>query len=121
MLFEPSELGDYLQKQVSTAAAVTAERVAWGWLKPILKLSERPDTVSEELFSWAIELGAIAHENPAGLESWWLGDERQVFSAERRRELLQEIADGGIPGSSAAPRGSFPDPKAWPDPAGCWQ
>lgn len=117
-LFTTADLGSLLQCSVSAAAAETAERLAWGWLRPVLAVDERPDPVSAELWAWAVELGAIAHENPAGLAAYQLGDERSQYSAERRQEILELAAAGGAVVSSGVPRprGSFPDPECWPDP-----
>lgn len=108
-LFTAADLGDLLQKTVTDTAAAAAETLVWGWLRPVLGLAERPNPVSEEVFSWAIELGAIAHENPAGFESYQLGQERIQFSAERRTAILIEA--GGVPGGQeTGPIGSFPPP-----------
>lgn len=119
-LFNATELGGYLQKQVSNDAAVSVERVVWGWLKPALGLQARPSPVPDEVFSWAIELGAIAYENPSGLSSYQLGAENLGFSSERRAEILAETARGAVPGTAATPLGSFPDACGWPDPARSW-
>ncbi|MGI8682068.1 MAG: hypothetical protein ACR2JO_08055 [Mycobacteriales bacterium] len=115
MLFTAAELSDFLHGPVTPEAAVSVERVVWGWLKPVLGVSARPDPVPAEVWSWAIELGAIAHENPAGLTLYQLGTERSQFSAERRGAILAEASDEGVSGSGS-PRGSFPPPLAWPDP-----
>lgn len=122
-LFTADDLGDFLQVDVSTTAAAAVERVVWGWLKVPLGLSERPDPVPDEVFSWAVELGAIAHENPAGLAAYQLGGERSQFSVERRREILDAAASGGGIGTSGGglrPRGSFPAASCWPDPIRHW-
>lgn len=117
-LFLDVELADHLQTQVTPAAALSAERLVWGWLKPVLGLAERPVPVPAEVWSWAIELGAIAHENPAGLASYQLGPERSQFSAERRGQILDEASRSGVTGGvgNESPRGSFPPPLSWPDP-----
>lgn len=119
-LFTATDLGNMLQCSVTDEAAAAAERLAWGWLKPVLGITteDRPDPVTAELFAWAIELGAIAYENPAGLSAYQLGDERSQFSAERRNEILATAAAGGKVTSSGvpSPRGSFPAPECWPDP-----
>lgn len=121
LLFDAADLGDWLHCTVTDEAAIAAERVVWGWLKPVLGLTERPTPVSEELFSWAIELGGIAHENPDGKSYYQLADERTGYSAERRQQILEEAATGGIaPGGVAKPVGSFPKAQCWPDPARPW-
>ena len=120
-LFSDRDLSDYLRKPVSLASALSVERVVWGWLSPALELTERPDPVPDAVFSWALELAAIAYENPSGLSSYQLGAEQFGFSAERRAEILAEAGGGRVtPGSPAAPLGSFPEAIGWPDPARYW-
>ena len=119
-LFTELDLKNLTGREVTQAQAETAERIVWGWLSPVLNLTDRPDPVPDAVFSWAVELGAIAVENPAGLESYQLGQERFGYSAERRREILAEAADGGVPGSGGRPQGSFPPACGWPDPARGW-
>jgi len=114
-LFSAQELADFIQRPVSDAAGAAAERVVWGWLSPLLGLTQRPMEVPAQVFSWAIELGAIAYENPSGLSQYHLGAERLYFSAERRDEILREVGDSSQ-SSAGAPRGSFPPAQCWPDP-----
>lgn len=115
-LFQADDLGDWMGRTVTDSKAVAVEKVVWGWLKPVLGLSERPSPVPDEVYSWAIELGAIAHENPAGMSSRQLGTAMQAFSSERRNAILEEAA-GGTATSTATPRGSFPAAGCYPDPA----
>lgn len=97
---------------VTDEQATMVERIVWGWLRPVLGVQDRPDSISPELFSWAIELGAIAQENPAGLSSYQLGQERYGYSSERRAEILAGAAGGGQASTGApAPLGSFPPPR----------
>ena len=72
-LFEPQDLSNWLGKTVADEKATSIEKVVWGWLKPQLGATERPDPVPDEVFSWAIELAAIAYENPTGLSARQLG------------------------------------------------
>lgn len=104
---------------VTEAEATAVEAVVWGWLQPLLDVAERPDPVSAKLFSWALELGAIYRANPEGLAEKDLGPFKKKFSAERRNEILQTAATGGTtaPGAPPVPVGSFPAPRAYPDPA----
>lgn len=104
--------------RVTADEAAMVERIVWGWLKPVLGLSERPATVPDEVFSWAIELGAIARENPAGLSSEQLGSSQRAFSAERRSEILQSASAHGSTTAGLTPRGCFPPALAYPD--GAW-
>lgn len=102
---------------VTSDQAGVLERIVWGWLKPVLGLTDRPDTISDELFSQAIELGAIAHENPSGLSSYQLGAERYGYSSERRDAILESAGTGGSATGVPAPTGSFPPARSYPDPA----
>lgn len=115
-LFEAGDLSEWIGKTITADRGQVLERVVWGWLKPRLGLEERPTPVPAEVFSWAIELGAIAHENPAGLSGKQLGSNSRQYSAERRGEILDE-AEAYSGGGSGAPMGTFPDPLPYPDPA----
>lgn len=120
VLFTAADLSTWLQDDVDDDTATTIERVVWGWLKPVLGLTVRPDPIPEEVFSWAIELGAIARENPAGLARYQLGEESSQYSVERRNEILAEAGNGGRPaGDQLRPVGSFPDRPCYP--ANFWE
>lgn len=123
-LFSPQDLRDWLRAPVTPEAAAIAEKVVWGWLRPVLGIAERPITVPAEVFSWAVELGAIAHENPTGLEYYQLGPERQGYSVERRNQILRDAESyaGTINGgtSPGGPQGCFPPAQPWPDAARGW-
>lgn len=112
-LFDSVELGDFLRKDVTESAAASAERVVWGWLSPVLGLTQRPDPpISDQLFSWAIELGAIAYENPTGDVTKQLGNLQVGSSSATRRAEILEAATSTY---ALAPRGTFPPA---PTPAG---
>ncbi len=115
-LFTAANLGHLLGKAVDADKAAMAEQIVWGWLSGPLSITERPDPVTPQVFSWALELGAIAYENPAGLSSKQLGTSQQAFSSERRTEIL-ETAAGSTPASALRPRGKFPPPRCYPDAA----
>jgi len=116
-LFNELELGDWLRKPVTETRAAMAERVVWGWLKPRLGLSDRPSPVPDEVFAWAIELGGIVYENPAGLNARQMGQFQEQFSAERRDQILDEVARSTQGTATAQPAGSFPEALDYPDPA----
>lgn len=120
-LFDTDKLTQWLGFVVTEERAVVVEQVVWGWLRPILAADARPDPVPPELFSWALELGAIAHENPAGLSSKQFGDVAEAYSAERRDEILEAVAESALGSGGAtsrlSPRGSFPPARCYPDPA----
>ena len=120
-LFTAADLTHAVREFVSDDDAALAERMAWGWLSPILGLEARPDEVTDQLFGWALELGAIYAENPTGLAAYQLGEERRQYSTARRNEILEEVArsvDGATSGAAAAglPRGRFPKANGYPDP-----
>jgi hypothetical protein len=125
-LFSAEDLTAWLRQPVSDDASDVVERVVWGWLKPLLTpqgITERPVSPSDELKSWAIELGAIAYANPEGLDSYSLESESSKYSSERRDQLLRSVAGGGTtaPGAALSPVGTFPGARRYPDPAErCW-
>lgn len=112
-LVEPVELAEFVHRQVPTVQARTAVRVAEGWLRAATGLAVWPDPRPEELFSWAVELAAIALENPAGLSELTVGGEHQVFALQRRAEILAAAARSLGP-TVGGPLGSFPLPTPWP-------
>lgn len=117
MLFEFDDLGGWLGKPVTIERATAVERVVWGWLKPILGLEARPVEISDEVFSWAIELGAIAHENPTGLTRRQMGPYEEDLSEDRRQEILAEAARSNLGSAALQPIGDFPDACDYPDAA----
>src|SRR6476660_1663335 len=116
-LFVAQDLTDWLQRPVADSQAVMAERVVWGWLRPLLALDVRPTTLTDEQAAWAIELGGIAVANPEGLVRYILENEESIYDGTRRDEILRAAAGGGTtaPGSAPKPRGSFPRPDCYPD------
>lgn len=119
-LFSAEDLTHAVREFVDDDEAVAAERMVWGWLSPILDLVERPDVVTDQLWSWAVELGAGYYENPTGLAAYQLGEERRQFGVERRNAILEEVRGsvaGQGTGGTALPRGRFPQACAYPDPA----
>ncbi|GAA5154778.1 hypothetical protein GCM10023340_38870 [Nocardioides marinquilinus] len=117
-LFTAAELTTWIGHDVDEDTASLRERVVWGWLQPILGVEDRPTPVTEQLFSWAIELGAIAHENPSGKASSSYEGVTETFN-ERREEILAEVRASVNPAGSVAalPAGSFPPASEYPDPA----
>lgn len=116
-LFTNDDLSTWLRQPVSSEAAVLVERVVWGWLSPLLGITDRPDPVSDKLAAWAIELGAIAYANPEGLSRYSLDSETSEYSSERRDEILRIAAGGGTTpvGAALAPTGCFPSARDYPD------
>lgn len=115
-LFDASDLSGLLGADVTDDAAAIVERMVWGWLQPYLG-PDRPAELTDQQFSWAIQLGAIAHENPAGLSSKQVGSVSEQYSAEARQAILDEV-EGSVSGQRpGSPRGRFPSARAYPDPA----
>lgn len=121
VLFEPADLASHLGGSVTAERGAMVERVVWGWLRPIVSPGgEKPYPVDPELFSWAIELGGIAHENPAGLSAKAIGPASESFSSERRKEILDEVRTAYATAGAAAPGaplGCFPPARPYPDAA----
>lgn len=120
-LFTNDELTELIGKPVTEARAAMVERVVWGWLKPVLGWTEQPTEIPDELFAWALQLGAIACENPTGLDAKTVGPFKEEYSEERRLAILDEVTRSTLPtGPGAAahqPTGCFPEPACYPDPA----
>lgn len=117
-LFQPQELADYLQKPLTDlgpASVLAARRIAGGWLLAATGLTAFPDPVPDDLWTWAIELAAIALDNPTGRASEASGGVSTGFGR-RRAEILTAAAARYPPasGTAAAPQFSFPPPPPWP-------
>lgn len=94
-LFSADDLGEVVDEDVTTEKHTVVERVVWGWVSDALGLADdadRPDPVTNKLWAWSVELGAIAHENLKGLTAYQLGEERLQFGGARRDELLELVA-----------------------------
>lgn len=123
-LFEAAELSELVDEDVSDAKLEVVERLVWGWVSDALGLAEdaeRPAELSEKLWSWSVELGAIAYENPKGLLSYQLGEERSQYGSERRAELLELVAGSASSSTSGyRPGPRYTGPRCsepYPDPA----
>lgn len=118
VLFTAPDLTDYLQRPVDDASARIAARVVRGWLLAAGYPDWNDGPISEGLFSAALELGAIAIDNPNGdVSSSTTGSETDVYRGRRRAEIIAEALAGGGGGGRGAPQGCFPEPSCWPDPA----
>jgi hypothetical protein len=96
-------------------AAGIARRQAGGWLSDATGLTEWPDPVPDRLWSWAIELAAIAYNNPDAALEEQTDDHRVKHDRERRAEIL-DAARVAYPSesppspASAGPLWSMPEP-----------
>lgn len=114
-LFEVDDLRTMLRLPVAefdTAAAAIARRQASGWLSDATGITTWPDPVPDRLWSWGIELGAIAYNNPEGATSEQIDDYRVVNDSERRGQILAEArtAYPSAAPAGAGPQWSFPKP-----------
>ncbi|GHJ11211.1 hypothetical protein TPA0907_55780 [Micromonospora humidisoli] len=116
-LFELEDLRKLLRlspDEFDSDAAGIARRQAGGWLSDATGLTAWTDPVPERLWSWAIELAAIAYNNPDGAQSEQIDDYKVVNDAQRRADILT-AARSAYP--STAPAGSGPQ---WSFPAPDW-
>lgn len=120
-LFTAPQLSAFIQYEVPDRAAKAAEQVVSGWLLDATELDEWPTPLPPQLYSWAVELGVMAHENPGGLRSRAQGGETDEWQITRRDEILTAArawAQRQLSSSSAtSPVGCFPPAQRWPDPA----
>ena len=118
-LVSQNDLQAYLKRSLSFESAAIAIRVAEGWLRSATRLTVWPNPVDAELFSWTIELAAIAWSNPEGLESLTVSSVSRTWAVTRRNEILTAAASR-YPSSTAGPQHSFPPvhafPRSWGDP-----
>lgn len=108
-IFDLGDLPSWLQiPEVDTETATRVRRYANGWLQDATELTEWPDPIPDRLWAWAIELAAIAYNNPTNLKREQIDDYLVEYSAERRAEILAAAKKAYAGGT--APRGSFPQP-----------
>lgn len=119
------DVRNFIRKPHASSSTVqTAIRMAEGWAlgaAPHLQIPTEQTTDRQDLWAWLVELAGIAADNPTGLAGKAVGSVNQSWNLARRGEILDAIKNryGGSNGAGgpASPRGSFPLPTAWPDPA----
>ncbi|GAB7039707.1 MULTISPECIES: hypothetical protein [Catenuloplanes] len=112
-LFELTELADYLQQgPLDEASATVARRKASGWLRSATKLTAWPDPVPDDLWGWAIELAALAYDNPAMLASEQVGATSRTADRGRLAAILDAARAAYLDPATAGggPLHSFPEP-----------
>lgn len=115
-LFSVVDLAGYLHAQVDASQAAVTERVVFGWIKGATGLTERPNLVPEDLWAWAVELGALQYSNPEALKSTIAdGNTGSTWAADRRDAILASVKHA-YGGGSGRPQGAFPAAEPWPDP-----
>ncbi len=113
-LVSAEDLELFLQRNVKLDTAEVAIRVAEGWLRSATRIAgDWPYPVPEDLFSWCIELAALAYDNPTGLSDLTVGPVARTWAVTRRAEILTAAA-GRYGSSAAGPSGSFPPPTPYP-------
>jgi hypothetical protein len=118
-LFTAGELTEYLGQAVTQAEASIAERVAAGWLAEATGVTVWPDPPPAQVFSWAIELAAIAHDNPAARASRTVDGITDAYSRDRWSQIMAAARSSSLatgPAAAVGPVGSFPQAVEWPDP-----
>ena len=111
-LFALDEFASYIQQDVDTSTATVVRRVASGWLMSATGLSSWPNPVPDDLWTWALELAAIAYRNPSRSSMEAIDDytiEKDMsMDAARQQEILTAARNGY--GGANVPQYEFPDP-----------
>lgn len=121
-LVGPGQLASYLQHSTRPDSEELAIRIAEGWLASVTtQLPVWPQPPPEDLWSWALELAALAYSNPTSMTSRTTDEDTRTWSAERRIEILAAAADRygdgrGSASTTGGPQGDFPIALDWPDP-----
>lgn len=122
---QTGELEAFLQHPVRPDTEATAIRVAEGWLRAVTTaLTWPPAPVPEDLWAWALELAAIAYNNPIGLVQRITDEDTRAWGTERRMQILEaaRLRYGGGASAvfvdSATGLSNFPSAPRWPDAPG---
>lgn len=127
-IFTKEQLRDFLRyapdDEFSVASAQQVHDVAAGWIADAADVDDLTELIpgqpSQRVRAWAIELAAIAYENPttadtdAAAESssgWGRVDRRQQILDNVRAWAQAKSGAGAVP----LPRGQFPKARRWPD------
>ncbi len=116
-LLRVADLSAYLQRQLNVDSADLAIRIAEGWLREATGLSAWPVPVPDDLWAWAVELAALAYDNPTGLAVRTVGGVTESWPAAARRAELLEAARRRF-GPGRGPLFSFPPLQSYP---GSWR
>lgn len=107
-LFDLTDLASYMQRDLDTASATRARRVASGWLMSATGQSEWTAPVPDDLWTWALELAEMAYGNPGGFSSETIDDHSISFDRARRTAILEAARSKYSTGGT--PVYSFPEP-----------
>lgn len=107
------------QEQFSDDQLTVTMRLVAGWLRDASGLTELPDPLPDThaLWSPALELVALVAENPTSLASRTSGPTSRAWPQARRRDAILAGVRATYTREQTGPRGSFPPPEPWPDPA----
>lgn len=110
-LFDLGDLPSWLQiPEVDAETATRVRRSANGWLQDATGLTAWPSPVPDRLWTWGMELAAIAYRNPDAAGSEAIDDYR-VFSTQDRQRRAEILAAARRAYSSVSqPQYAFPDP-----------
>lgn len=105
------------QHDISDDTADLAIKLARSWLKRATRLPVLPDALPDELWAPGLELAGLVASNPESLASRTAGPTSRAWPlASRRDGILAEVrADAAR--AAGGPRGHFPPPAPYPDPA----
>jgi hypothetical protein len=106
-LFTLDEFASYIQQDVDTSTATVVRRVASGWLMSATGVNVWPVPTPDDVWTWALELAAIAYRNPDGTSSETVDDYTHMADRARRKEILEAARTGY--GGASVPQFSFPD------------
>lgn len=114
----PDEVGSFLRATVDPGSVAVAIRVAEGWLQGATRIVVwPPDPVPPNIWSWAVELAALAYDNPRTMTRRTVGaiTAEWNYRQNRRLEILTE-ARRYYAGEGQS-LGDFPFAWPWPEPA----
>lgn len=110
-LFDLEDLPSILQvPEVDTETAIRVRRSASGWLQDATGLTEWPDPVPDRLWTWALELAAIAFRNPDSVAAESVDDFQVTYARDQRRRAEILAAARAAYGTATRPQFSFPEP-----------
>jgi hypothetical protein len=105
-LFTRAQFASYLHEEVDNSSTDVCQLVASGWLMSATGLATWPLPIPDDLCAWALELAAIAYNNPAGASSQTIDD--FTVAGDRRKAILAEARTSY--GGASVPQYAFPDP-----------
>lgn len=109
-LFDLGDLPAKLQiSQVDTYTATLAREWAEGQLEDATGLTSWPDPVPKKLKHWALDLAAIAYNNPTLVADEAIDDYRVSYEDRQRIESILKRAQA-VYSTAGQPQYSFPEP-----------